>query len=135
MIRRQFDHRGRPYVQGWLILPRANIQGEVEFLVDTGADSIIIHPSDGLKLGLPFGELHGEIVSVGIGGDHPYSLEDGVILFKDDARLREYRSEILIGKPSNNLNRLPSLLGRSLLNRWRVVYDPIGDRLTMIHRV
>lgn len=135
MIRRQFDHRGRPYVQGWLILPRANIQGEVEFLVDTGADSIIIHPSDGLKLGLPFGELHGEIVSVGIGGDHPYFVEDGVILFKDDARLREYRSEILIGKPSNNLNRLPSLLGRSLLNRWRVVYDPIGDRLTMIHRV
>ena len=134
MIRGQFDHRGRPCVQGWLILPRLNIQGEVEFLVDTGADSTIIHPSDGLKLGLPFGELHSEIVSVGIGGDHPYFLEEAVILFKDDARLREYRCEILISKPSNNLNRLPSLLGRSLLNRWRMVYDPTGDLLEMSHR-
>ena len=76
VIRGQFDHRGRPCVQGWLSLPRLNIRGEVEFLVDTGADSTVIHPSDGLKLGLPFGALHSEIVSVGIGGDHRYFLED-----------------------------------------------------------
>lgn len=134
MIRGRFDHQGRPYVPGRLILPRFNIQGEVEFLVDTGADSTILHPLDGQKLGLPFGELQSEIVSVGIGGDHRYFLEDAVLLFEDDTLLREYRCEVLVGKPSSNLNRLPSLLGRSLLNLWRMVYDPTEDRLEMSHR-
>ena len=134
MIQGRFDQQRRPYVPGWLILPRLGVQGDVEFLVDTGADSTIIHPSDGQKLGIPFGELQSEIVSVGIGGNHPYFLEDAVILFEDNTSLREYRCEVLIGKPSASLNRLPSLLGRSLLNNWRMVYDPTGDLLTMIHR-
>ena len=134
MIRGRFDHQGRPYVQGWLILPRLNIQGDVEFLVDTGADSTIIHPLDGQKLGVPFGELQGEIVSVGIGGSHPYFPEDAILLFEDDVRLRQYRCEVLIGKPSDILNRLPSLLGRSLLNHWRMVYDRTDNLLTMTHR-
>ena len=134
MIQGRFDHQRRPYVQGRLLLPRLNIQGDIDFLVDTGADSTIIHPLDGQKLGIPFGELQSEIVSVGIGGSHPYFPEDGLVLFEDDARLRQYRCEVLIGKPSGILNRLPSLLGRSLLNRWRMVYDPTDDLLTMTHR-
>lgn len=134
MIQGRFDHQGRPCVQGWLILPRLNIQGEVEFLVDTGADSTIIHPLDGQKLGVPFEELQNEIVSVGIGGSHPYFPEDAILLFEDDARLRQYRCEVLVGQPSDILNRLPSLLGRSLLNHWRMVYDPSDDLLTMTHR-
>ena len=44
VIRGRFDHYRRPYVLGRLILPRWNIQGEVDFLVDTGADSTIISP-------------------------------------------------------------------------------------------
>ena len=134
MIRGWFDYQGRPYVQGWLILPRLKIQGDVEFLVDTGADSTIIHPSDGQKLKVPFGDLQSEISAVGIGGGHSYFSENAVILFEDDTRLREYHCEVLIGKPSSSLNRLPSLLGRSLLNHWRMLYDPPEDLLTMSHR-
>lgn len=134
MIRGQFDDQGRPYVQGWLILPRLNVQGEVEFLVDTGADSTIIHPPDGQKLGIPFGELWSGVVSVGIGGSHPYFSEDALLLFEDETRLRQYRCEVLISKPSDSPNSLPSLLGRSLLNHWRMVYDATGNLLTMTHR-
>ena len=97
VIRGRFDQQGRPYVQGWLILPRLNIQGDIEFLVDTGADSTIIHPSDGQRLRMPFEELQSEISSVGIGGSQPYFTEDAVLLFEDDARLSEYHCEILIG--------------------------------------
>ena len=134
MIRGRFDHYRRPYVLGRLILPRWNIQGEVDFLVDTGADSTIIHPYDGHRLRVPFPELESEIVSVGIGGRHPYCPENAVLLFEDGAGLREYHCEVLIGRPSGNSDRLPSLLGRPLLNRWRMLYDPTDDRLTMTHR-
>lgn len=75
MIRGRFDHYRRPYVLGRLILPRWNIQGEVDFLVDTGADSTIIHPYDGHRLRVPFAELESEILSVGIGGRHPIALK------------------------------------------------------------
>lgn len=134
MIRGRFDHFRRPYVQGRLILPQWNIQGDVQFLVDTGADSTIIHPYDGLRLRVPFAELESEILSVGIGGRHPYCPENAVLLFEDDSRLREYHCEVLIGRPSGHSDRLPSLLGRPLLNHWRMLYDPVRDRLTMSHR-
>jgi len=134
VIRGSFDHQGRPCVQGWLVLPRLNIQGDVEFLVDTGADSTTIHPFDGQKLGVPFEELLSEILSIGIGGSQPYFLEHAILMFEDDALVRQYSSEVLIGKPSATSSRLPSLLGRSLLSHWRMVYDPTDDLLTMTHR-
>ncbi len=38
MIIGEFDDRGRPYVEGRVIIPRLNINEIVTFLLDTGAD-------------------------------------------------------------------------------------------------
>ena len=42
MIVGKFDARGRPYVKGELTLPRLGVSHDVNFLLDTGADSITI---------------------------------------------------------------------------------------------
>ena len=53
MIRGRFDHYRRPYVLGRLILPRWNIQGEVDFLVDTG--SVLLAFAFAAAIGVFFG--------------------------------------------------------------------------------
>ena len=37
--------------------------------------------------------------------------------------------ELLIAEPSDTNNGLPSLLGRNVINRWYVEYDPANERL------
>lgn len=48
MITGSFDGEGRPYVQGRLIISRFKVDGFIDFLMDTGADTTTLHPDDGI---------------------------------------------------------------------------------------
>ena len=50
MIEGYFDRHGRPYLQGRLIIERLQVDGPIEFLVDTGSDGTVLHPKDGQLL-------------------------------------------------------------------------------------
>ena len=134
MIFGAFDEDGRPYIRGQLAIPRLGVKGYVTFLVDTGADSTCIHPEDARRVGIPFERLFDAGVSTGIGGNSVYFREPAVMSFTDEKIKRLYAVELLIGEPSDSSNRLPSLLGRNLLNRWRVEYDPTDLSLECIVR-
>lgn len=54
MITGSYGARGRPYVQGRLVIPRLSVDGYLDMLVDTGADSTTIHTDDAKKLTIPF---------------------------------------------------------------------------------
>ena len=54
MITGSFDGEGRPYVQGRLIISRFKVDGFIDFLMDTGADTTTLHPDDGIQLHVPF---------------------------------------------------------------------------------
>ena len=132
MILGSFDDHGRPFVQGRLFIPRLRVEGYIDFLVDTGADFTAIHPRDGQRIDIPYSKLRKKSDVSGIGGDHEYYHEPGMLLFDDGSLLRVYILEIAIAKPSKEIETLPSLIGRPLLNSWRMRHDPYGGRLEVV---
>lgn len=129
MIRGEFGPAGQPFVEGYLTLPRFGIARNITFLVDTGAYASCIHPRDGTLAGISFDQLENPVTSDSVGGPATYFRERAVLEFVDgDAReIRSYEVDVLIAKPAadpmHSITRLPSLLGRDIIDRWRMVYD------------
>lgn len=128
---------GRPYVHCSLALPRLRVVIEdFVFLVDTGADSTYLHPRDGADASVPFDLLQGRSTSRGIGGTASYFPEPAVLLFADEATGQDYGYQISINvaKPGDVSDRIPSLLGRDVIRRWQMDYDPTNSRLAFAVR-
>ncbi len=129
MILGEFGPTGQPFVEGYLTLPRFGIARNIVFLVDTGAYATCIHPRDGTLAAIPFDQLENPVTSNGVGGPATYFMEPAVLEFVDgEAReIRSYEVDVLVAKPAadptHSTNRLPSLLGRDIINRLRMLYD------------
>ena len=132
LIAGYFEANGRPRVRGRLLLPRLGIVGSVNFLIDTGAFSTALHPSDGVRLGCPFDDLLLPLVFEGVGGTHAYYRETAVIEFDDSGTEIGLRLELAVAKPHPLVDNLDSLLGRDILNRPRMEYDFPQDRLELV---
>ena len=131
MIAGYFEGNGRPRVRGRLILPRLGVVGGVNFLIDTGASSTVLHPGDGVRLACPFDDLLLPVALEGVGGTHTYYRETAVIEFDDSGTEIGFRFEMAIAKPHPTVDGLDSLLGRDILNRMRMEYDFPQDRLEL----
>lgn len=129
MIVGQFDSFGRPYVVCRLIIPRLQVSSRIFFLLHTGADSTGLHPRDARAARIPFAQLGNRRDSRGIGGRSSYFREPAILSFSDGAMVRIYEVGLLIAEPNDTNEGLPSLLGRNVINHWRMVYDPSEDRL------
>ena len=135
MIAGYFAGDGSPYVWCRLTIPGLDVVGSVRFLVDTGSDATILHPDAGIRMGCPFDRLTTPAEFVSAGGTHVYYRELAVIGFHDDESMqREFEIELYVGKPHPVTNGLDSLLGRDVLNRWRIVYDPTDSALEIFVR-
>jgi hypothetical protein len=101
------------------------LQGDISFLVDTGADKTLLMPLNSLTLGVDFSKLTGEEPSVGIGGASHNFTKPALLLFVEHRKfLHLYRIDLLIAPPSPEIMDVPSLLGRDVIDRWRMVYNP-----------
>ena len=129
MIIGEFDEHGRPYVAGRLIIPRLRVDQRTAFLLDTGADRTCLHPRDTNRAGIPIEELGSAMQSRGIGGASPFYREPALLSFDDQALTRIYVVELLIAQPHEGNEGLPSLLGRDVINQWRIEYDPTDANL------
>ena len=128
MIRGSFD-RGRPVVECRLVIPRLSVNHRLMLLVDIGATASCLHPADAIRAGIPFDELGNRLGYPGIGGSSAYFRESVNLLFEDGSYLQIYRLDLPIAAPTGSNRDLPSLLGRDVLNRWRMDYDPADGRL------
>ena len=131
MIAGVFDVHGYPTVQARLDIPRLNVSYPVPFLLDTGADVTTIHPRDAARAGVPFDWLRAGTTVGGIGGQSTYYEEPATLVFTDDTERQSYRYNITvdIAKPEDVSDQIPSLLGRDIIDRWRMVYDRTDDIL------
>ncbi len=121
------DTSGRPFIEGLLILPRLNVQGNVSFLMDTGADSSMVMPNDAKRLAIPYDKLQGDRECGGIGGIVHSFTERAILVFTDpNVMLYGYDLEVDIMPDGPEMEEVPSLLGRDVLDRWRITYDPQG---------
>ncbi|SRR6266498_4263184 len=131
MIHGRFGELARPYVSASLMLPLAPRVGRINFLLDTGADQTCLMPGDARAMRLNFEGLGEPVRARGIGGRvkvHPHTgtinfLEMGVGLIFYEISLLVYPDRI----PYRNY---PSLLGRDVLNNWRIQYSHIENALT-----
>ena len=126
---------GAPYLEGRIVLPRLGARGLISFLVDTGADASIIMPADSLKLGIDYKSLKDPTTSQGIGGlAHGFN-EVGVLSFSDRRYVYSYYIQQLeISVLTAHNFRLPSLLGRDILDQWRFVMDRPSASVTFTPR-
>jgi hypothetical protein len=121
---------GRPYIEGRLVLPRLNLKSEVTFIVDTGADHSVLMPRDATRMGVDYAQLTGNVAATGIGGLSQACVEDAILAFSEPGTmLYVYRVQILLPAISPDILHIPSLLGRDILNRWSMTYNPSRNRL------
>lgn len=130
MISGYFAEDGEPYVRCRVHLPRFSLVEEIDFLVDTGSDTTILHPEAGVRLGCPFDELSNPLNVTGAGGSHTYYAEPAVVSFYDGEARHDFRIDLHIGKPNPITDGLDSLLGRDVLNELEMEYAP---RLRHLH--
>ena len=113
-------------------IPSLNPSGFVQFLIDTGADCTTITQGDGKRLRINYAALTKEDHCMGYGGASVNFLCDGTVSFAEIGVIEyEFDVELRISKPepgTSDLLLIPSLLGRDILNRWKISFDP-QDRL------
>ena len=66
---------------------------------------------------------------MGIGGISENFVESAYLAFVGDEALHGYEIELHICKPADELMTVPSLLGRDIVDRWRVTYDKSASEL------
>ena len=106
------------------------INGTVEFLVDTGASRTTICDKDAVRLGINFEKLEQlREGMLGIGGlVDAYLLKSVKLTFRrEDGKTHvEHLDKIYVLKHAvldERIMRIPSILGRDLLNKYAFVYD------------
>lgn len=122
---------GQPFIEGRFYLPRLKIESDISFLVDTGADRTLLMPLDGKRINLDYDKLKGSKESVGIGGIANNYEEPAIVVFSEPGnRLFVYITKLMIASYGDEIRDIPSLLGRDILDRWRMIYDPSKKELT-----
>ena len=118
---------GQPCIEGQITIPRLGSKGKVSFLLDTGADRSILMPLDAGKINVNYTKLKDEEslmeTSVGIGGSSQNYIEKALVAFANDKMIYVYSIVLGIFTPSKKTRGFPSLLGRDIIDQWRVIYD------------
>lgn len=136
MIVGKFDGLGRPLVECRIVIQRLRIDRSVSFLLDTGAVSTCLHSKDATNIGIPFSLLGNSASYRGIGGRAAYFREQALLYFEDQriGRYYIYEMPLHIAEPHPNVDDLPALLGRDVINQWYMQYDPTNARLQFVVR-
>lgn len=120
-------------MEGRLMIPDLSLQSDISFLVDTGADTTTLFPLDCDKMGIDFSKLPGKVAedAAGVGGRAKTKTVPATVTFNDPGRkLYVYTIEISVIKPHADIQHIPSLLGRDVLNQWIMRYSYQTRRLT-----
>ena len=116
-------------MEGHVLLPRLGWSGNVSFIFDTGADTSLLMPLDAQRMGINYAMFENEVPTLGIGGAAENFVESAYLAFVGDEALYGYEIELHICKPAEELMTVPSLLGRDIIDQWRVTYDKSTSEL------
>ena len=132
MLRGRFGATsGQPYFQGTISIPRLAVVSELSFVFDTGADGTTLMPRDAEAVGINYAALRHRFQSVGVGGTVTTYQEPAHLAFVSADRRTVYGYRFLLSiVASDDAWDVPSLLGRDIIDRWRVTYDRSRSELT-----
>ena len=125
--------RRRPFVQARLTIPSQRIAGDIHFLVDTGADAMLLAPTDALFLRVDLGQLPPGPPTTGVGGMTPTVRADATLIVGPHA----FNLTLRILAPATTaqrtaLARIPSLLGRDILSEFALFFEERTDRVLLL---
>jgi len=130
-----------PFIRTTIELKNQKIKRPLHFHIDTGASVTVLLDKDTSYLGIDIGELKRAERNIGgLGGlINTYVIEDATLFFKsEDGRVIEEKLGLFIGahdlsklSPEEKLliMRMPSLLGRDIIYRFRLVCDRNRDEV------
>ena len=136
------DDPPAPYVYGEVYLPDvrpyggidAGLHGDVEFLVDSGADATSLLPYDMTLIGVDISKVRGRYQKVdGVGGEARYKTTKAVLRFQDEdafGHFQEFEIDIHLTRGDAG-QQLPSLLGRDILNECECTLDGVRERVAL----
>ena len=119
-----------PFMEGRIWLFKPQIVHEISFLVDTGAHTSIIMPSDGLAAGVDYTDLRFTETSNGVGGELKSVVVEGMINFVDSDFMYCYQLKVQIAQCHEYLKDVPSIIGRDILSKWDLRVSPLDFILT-----
>ena len=133
MIRGSFgDTSGRPYIDGRLTIKRLKIVDYIRFCLDTGSDNCILLPTDSRKWKIDFNSLNQTERQCSLNGVCDLYVEPAVIqFFEPRCFIYSYNIDLRIAPGTPEIEQLPSLLGRDILNHWAINYCKAKNRLNI----
>jgi len=132
-----------PFIKVLLTSKSLGIHNFLDLHIDTGASATIILDKDMRYLRLSVASLRKAARNIGgIGGlIDTYLIDDAVMMFKtEEGMLHEERLSLLVGvhrlerlaeEERRVIMRLPSLLGRDILRKFKFSYDERFDEILM----
>jgi hypothetical protein len=119
-----FDQGQMPAITGILQIPSLRAWGIIRFLIDTGASNILLQPHDGRNIKVPYGNISFTAGPQGIGASQAGAYSASAEVTFTDGQYR-YSYDVLVDilDPNTAKSLNPTLLGRSILHQWRIVYD------------
>ena len=132
-----------PFVKALLISESLGLRRFIDLHIDTGASSTIILDKDVRYLKLNVKSLKKAERNIGgIGGlIDTYTIEDAIIVFKtEEGKLHREKLTLLVGVHKLDkleegerrlIMRIPSLLGRNILRKFRLIYDESSNEVHM----
>lgn len=139
---RGFFKNGAGFINAHLISEEMRIDEMIEFLVDTGASRTTLLDKDAIYLGINYGRLRkSEQDMSGIGGSvETYVIEDSVILFgeysvKTPVFVLKHSLEEMSREERIKILRFPSILGRDIIKKFRLIFDEETDEILLKARI
>ena len=133
-----FFRNGAGFVNAHLISEKLCIGETIEFLVDTGASRTTILDKDVICLGIKYDKLRRyEQDLTGIGGSiETYVIDDSLLLFGEYAIeipvfVTRHPLETMDKEERIKILRFPSILGRDVINRFRLIFDKEKEKILM----
>ena len=105
----------------------------VFFLIDTGADNTCIHATDSLSLSIDPTKLTNITDMGGVGGTAKYGRDVAGLTFLDtNGKTVLEVLELHIGVLGQSPDGAPSLLGRDILSRYKLIMDIKASTLALL---
>lgn len=121
------------YIRALLISEKLGIRGVIRFLIDSGASRTIIMDSDAERLEIGYKRLERFVPgTTGIGGVvETFKIPDVKLVFRTSEGFYEERlnqmfvlkHDVKEPEAAERIKKLPSLLGRDIINKYRLVMD------------
>lgn len=136
-------HPPAPFAKVLLTSESLGLRRFIDLHIDTGASSTIILDKDVRYLKLNVKNLKKAERNIGgIGGlIDTYTIEDAIIVFKtEEGKLHREKLTLLVGVHKLDkleegerrlIMRIPSLLGRNILRKFRLIYDESSNEVHM----